>query len=167
MTAESSSVSRTRCKRLRAQGYPEELSDAELAELAAGNRFAYQLCTVLFAAGLVLTSIPILVIAAGIAFLAVVLPHHPFDYLYNNGLRHWLDKPELPKRSAQSKFACGVAGVWLTGIIYLFHLSLFTWGYIAGAVLLVVALLVSTIDFCIPSLIYNALFRRTRQAGAN
>lgn len=164
MENESSSISNTRCKRLRAQGLPEELSDAELGELAIGNRFAYQLCTILFAAGLVLTSIPILVIAAGIAFLAVVLPYHPFDYLYNHGIRHWLDKPKLPKRSAQSKFACGVAGVWLSGIIYLFHLKLFFWGYIAGAVLFVVALLVSTIDFCIPSLIYNAIFRRVRQA---
>lgn len=164
MELDSPSISETRCKRLRAQGLPQGLSDAELGELAIGNRFAYQLCTVLFSAGLVLTSIPVLVIAAGIAFLAVVLPYHPFDYLYNHGLRHWLDKPKLPKRPAQSKFACGVAGVWLSGISYLFHLSLFTWGYIAGVVLFVVALLVSTIDFCIPSLVCNTLFRRTRRA---
>lgn len=153
-------ISPVRISRIKEQGYDTCFTNEEISIHAIGNRFAYQMCTLLFTTGLILTSIPILTAAAIIALLTVILPYHPFDYLYNPIVRHWLNRPILPRRSNQAKFACGIASVWLGTIIYLFHNSLFIWGYVLGGVLFVIALLVSTIDFCIPSLIYNKLFRK-------
>lgn len=51
----------------------------------------------------------------------------------------------LPKsKTNQAKFACGIATLWLVIIIYLFQHSLFTWGYVIGGILFVIAFLVST-----------------------
>jgi hypothetical protein len=153
-------LSPTRICRIRVQGYGKGFTDEEISKHAVGNRFAYQMCVLLFFTGLVLTNIPLLIVAAVIALMTVFLPYHPFDYLYNYSIRHLLKRPKLPKRTAQVKFACGIAAVWLSIIIYLFYIEYFLWGYFLGGVLLIIALLVSTIDFCIPSLIYNKLFAK-------
>lgn len=153
-------ISRARLFRIRCQGYDNRFSDEEISQHSTGNRFAYQMCTLLFTTGIVLKNIPILSIAALIAFLTVILPYHPFDYLYNYLIRHWLKRPRLPHRTAQGKFACGIASIWLAAIIYLFYNLQFVWGYVLGGILLIVALLVSIFDFCIPSAIYNKLFRK-------
>jgi hypothetical protein len=155
-------ISPERISRLKVQGYDRGFTDEEISEYALGNRFAYQMCTLLFATGLILKSIPVLAIASAIAFLAIVLPYHPFDYLFNSVIRHWFNRRKLPRRSNQAKFACGIASAWLVIIIFLFYHAQFVWGYILGGILLVIALLVSTIDFCIPSLIYNKLFRKRK-----
>ncbi len=155
-------ISQLRIARIKEQGYDTGYTDEEISKHAVGNRFAYQLCTILFTTGIVLTNIPILSVAAIIALLTVILPYHPFDYLYNYSLRLWLGRPKLPRRSGQAKFACGIASVWLAVIIFLFHSSFFVWGYVLGGILFIIALLASTIDFCIPSLIYNNLFRRRK-----
>jgi hypothetical protein len=155
-------ISPARISRLKVQGYDTGFTDEEISQHAAGNRFAFQMCTLLFTTGIVLTNIPILLATAIIAFLTVILPNHPFDYLYNYGVRYWLNRPKLPRRARQAKFACSIASLWLGIIIYLFYNNLFAWGYALGGILFVIALLVSTIDFCIPSLIYNSLFRRRK-----
>jgi hypothetical protein len=155
-------ISPARISRVKTQGYDTGFTDEEISVHAVGNRFAYQVCTLLFATGLILTSIPVLTVAAIIAFSTVILPYHPFDYLYNNSIRHWLDRPKLPRRTVQAKFACGIAAIWLAMIIYLFSVSLTLWGYVMGGVLLIIALLVSTLDICIPSLIYNYLFAKRK-----
>jgi hypothetical protein len=113
--------------------------------------------------GLLLTNPWILTIIMTIAFFGVLLPYHPFDYLYNYGIRHIINKPPIPPRTNQVKFACGIASVWLFGIILLFHYGLYIEGYIAGAIIATIATLVATTDICIPSMIYNALFRREPQ----
>jgi hypothetical protein len=153
-------ISQSRISRIKVQGYDSGFTDEEISVHAVGNRFAFQLCTLLFTTGLILTNTTILTIAAVVAFLSVILPYHVFDYLYNYSVRHWFNRPKLPRRTAQAKFACGLAALWIAAIIYLFYSSLFVWGYVLGGVLFVVAILVSTLDICIPSMIYNTLFRR-------
>lgn len=152
-------LSSARICRIKAQGYDKGFNNEEISQHAVGNRFAYQMCTILFLTGLLLTNIFILTAASLIAFLTVVLPYHPFDYLYNYGIRHLLKRPKLPKRTAQAKFACGTAAIWLGVIIFLFSNNQMILGYVLGGVLFFVALLVSTIDYCIPSMIYNTLFK--------
>ena len=156
-------ISPSRISRIKAQGYDTGFTDEEISKHAIGNRFAYQLCTLLLASGLILANIPILIVACGVAFFSVILPYNVFDYLYNFTLRYWLKRPKLPQRPDQSKFVCSIATFGAAGIIYLFHNSVFVWGYILGGILFVVALLVSTTDICIASIIYNYLFRRGKQ----
>jgi hypothetical protein len=151
-------LSDTRINRLKAQGYCN-ISDAELSALAFGNRFAYFVCVTILAIGVALTSIPILIAMITIAFFGIILPYHPLDYIYNHAVRHMLGKPKLPRRSKQLKFACTVATIWISGVIYLFYSDFLIAGYVAGGLLGSVALLVATTDFCIPSTIYNFIFK--------
>jgi hypothetical protein len=151
-----SSVTR---KRLEAQGYLG-FTDAQLNDFKFGIRFAYYLCGLLVLTGLIFSSVAILMTAMVIAFLAMMPPHHPFDYLYNYVVRKILRKPKLPPRTNQGRFSCGIATIWVGGIIFLLKNNFEMWGYFAGGVLLSVAALVSIFDICLPSIIYNFLFTR-------
>jgi hypothetical protein len=159
MKSQDCIISPIRKKRLESQGY-NGFTDSELNDFKFGIRFAYYLCGSLVVLGLLLSNIKILAIAMVIAFLGSLPPYHPFDYVYNYGIRHLMNKPKIPPRPNQGRFACGIATVWLAGTIYLFYIGLNIWGYIAGGILVSIATLVSTTDICIPSIIYNFLFKR-------
>ena len=158
MTTKDKLISATRINRLKAQGY-FQYSDDEVSSFAFGNRFALVLCSTFLAIGVATANIPILLAMTLVAFFGIILPYHPFDYIYNHLLRGFLNKPELPPRSKQLKFACIIATLWLIVTISLFYMGLATAGYVSGGMLFSVAFLVSTTDFCIPSTIYNAIFK--------
>jgi hypothetical protein len=153
----NSIISPITIKRFGVQGY-SCYSDQELDNYGYGIRFAYYLCDSLMILGLLLTNFWILATIMVIAFLGAVLPNHPFDYLYNYLVRYWINKPKIPRRTNQTKFACGIASVWLGGIIVLFYSGFSILAYIAGGLIVSLATLVATTDICIPSMIYNALF---------
>jgi hypothetical protein len=161
METKASFISPTCRKRLHVQGY-ENFSDKELNDYKFGIRFAYACCITLVAFGLFFQSIPILAIAPVIAFVGAFPPYHPFDYLYNYGVRHLLGKPKLPPRTNQGRFACGIASVWLSITIYLLYTNYIVFGNILGIALLAVGTLVVTTDICIPSIIYNSIFKKTK-----
>lgn len=150
-------LSTERLQRISAQGYTMQ-TDSELSDLAAGNRFAYQLCTAVLIVGITTTNLPLLLAMDVIAILGVLMPNHPFDYIYNGLIRKILSKPALPARSAQLQFSCSVATAWITLTLLLLNASMMITGYLMGAMLIGVAILVSTIDLCIPSLMYNRIF---------
>lgn len=152
-------ITPVRRKRLEAQGY-NGFTDSELNDFKFGIRFAYYICGLLVILGLLLTNLEILTVAMIIAFLGTMPPYHPFDYMYNYVIRHLINKPKMPPRSDQGRFACGIATVWLGGIIYLFYVGLNVWGYIAGGILVSISTLVSTMDICIPSMIYNFFLKK-------
>ena len=152
------SVSPKLIKRLKIQGYCG-ISDNRLSQLAFGNRFAYILCSVLIFIGVTTASIPILCFMMIVALYGVLLPHHPFDYIYNHLLSRLMNKPKLPPRSIQIKFACSIATVWLAMTVGLFYLDYMTAGYILGGALFLSAFTVSVSDICLPSLLYNYIFK--------
>lgn len=158
MTTAQHPLSGRRIKSIRAQGY-FHLRDEDIAALAFGNRFAYILCVTLLAIGVTMANIPTLLAMNAIAFAAIVLPYHPFDYVYNLALRHVLNKPELPPRSKQLKFACAIATAWIMATIALFYTGHTVAAHVAGYMLVGVALLLVTTDICIPSIIFNYIFR--------
>lgn len=100
-----------------------------------------------------------------IALAGAFLPNHPFDYLYNYGVRQLLSKPKLPPRTNQVRFACGIAAAWLPLTIYLLYNGYHIAGYIFGGSLFAVGALVTTTDICIPSMIYNAFFLQKKVEG--
>ena len=152
-------LSATRIKRIREQGYFTK-SDQEIIDLAFGNRFAYQVCTILFAFGLTLASIPFLSVVMGISLTSVILPNHLFDYIYNYVLSERMQLPKLSKRAPQLKFACTIATFWIGATIYMFHSGNQIAGYVVGGVFLMVAIILSTTDLCLPSIIYNKIFKK-------
>jgi len=82
-------LSETRINRMKVQDYCN-YSDAELSELAFGNRFAIILCSTIIAIGVTTAIIPILIAMTIVAFFRIILPYHPFDYIYNHLLRNKL-----------------------------------------------------------------------------
>lgn len=154
-------LSETRSKRLEVQGFTG-YSRYQLNNFKWGIRHAYFLCVSMVLAGLLLGSIEILAIVMTIAFFGVILVRHPFDYVYNYGTRFLLDKPRIPRRPNQSRFACAVATVLLAIIIFSMAQGYMIPAWIAAGILIFSAVLVSTTDICIPSIIYNRYIQREK-----
>ena len=152
-----STLTRTTRRRLDIQGF-ERVEDAALAPVAPWLRLAFGLCAVMAALGTALASPLILLLLLPIASLAAVFPVHPFDLLYNYGIRFLTGTGPLPRRGSPSRFACGLGAVWLVPTAWAFQTGQALPGYVLGALLTGVAVLVSTMDICIPSLMYRAVF---------
>lgn len=150
-------LSVARLQRIREQGYVDQ-TDQELSDLAFGVRFAYRACTIILLIGVVTADIPLLITMNMVALLSVFLPNHLFDYIYNGIVAKMFSKPQLPARTPQLQFACSIATMWIMATVLLFHFEMIAAAYIMGAALLVVAGLVSTIDLCIPSIMYNKIY---------
>lgn len=143
--------------RLDVQGF-DTVDEDLLVQVAPWLRLAFGLCAALAIVGTALASTPLLLTLAGIAFLAALSPVHPFDLIYNFGIRHLRSTPPLPGRGPPSRFACGVGALWLIVTVAAFESALTTVAYGLGFTLAGVALLVSTMDVCIPSMFFRAVF---------
>jgi hypothetical protein len=148
-------------KRIEAQGFCN-LDDATLGEIGQWLRWSPVLCSLVIATGVALASPTILWTLAVIAFAGTVLPFHPFDLLYNHGMRHLSGTRPLPRQGPPRRFACGLATAWLVATGWAFHAGNMAIGYALGAVLFLVAATIASTNICIPSMLYNALFRPRR-----
>ncbi|MCZ7574077.1 MAG: DUF4395 domain-containing protein [Ardenticatenaceae bacterium] len=144
-------------KRLEMQGFVD-LDDAVLAEVGPWLRFSPALCTVLVGVGTAFASAAVLWAFVPIAVLGAVFPTHPFDLVYNYGLRRLIGTRPLPLNGPPRRFASVVAAVWLVATAWAFGAGLMWVGYLLGGVLAGVTAIDSVSHFCIPSLIYGALF---------
>jgi hypothetical protein len=96
---------------LTAQGYC--LSDAERRELAVGLRFSTGVCLGLVVVALVLAS-PVMVFAlSGIGLVAGFGARHPFDHVWNHGVRRLVGGPALPPTPPRRRDAFKVGTAWL------------------------------------------------------
>ena len=77
----------TRRKRLEIQGF--FLSDKDLKELGPWFRWTYIICGIFMLLGTVLASPIILWSIGAIALIGAILPFHPFDLLYDYGIRYF------------------------------------------------------------------------------
>lgn len=143
--------------RLDIQGL-ERVDDQALAKVAPWLRLAFGLCAVMAGVGTAMASPAILLSLVAIASLAALFPVHPFDLIYNHGIRFMTGTAPLPRRGAPSRFACGLGAVWLVATVWAFQAGHPIVGYVLGGLLTGVAALVSTTDICIPSLLYRSVF---------
>ncbi len=151
--------------RLETQGFVG-LTDTTLAEVEPWLRLSPALCTVLIGVSTVLASVVMLWVMAAIAVMGTLLPFHPFDIIYNAGIRFLVGTGPLPHNGAPRRFACGLAAVWLAATALAFESGAMTLGYILGGVLTAVGALVATTHFCIPSTLYCAIFGQpTKRRG--
>lgn len=144
--------------RLEVQGY--SCADPAFAEVVPWVRFSPALCTTWIVIGTALASPVVLALLVPFAAVGAVHDRHPFDYLYNHGVRRLTGTRPLPPNGAPRRFACGVAAAWLTATAAAFWFGLPLVGYVLGAAIIAVGLLVSTTHFCIPSTVYRFLFRQ-------
>jgi hypothetical protein len=150
-------LTRATRRRLDIQGF-EQVEDRAIAPVASWLRMAFGLCALMAAIGTALASPLILLLLLPIASLAAIFTVHPFDLLYNHGIRFLTGTDPLPRRGPPSRFACGLGAVWLLPTAWAFYAGLPTLGYVLGTSLTGVAVLVSTTDICIPSLMYRTAF---------
>lgn len=149
------------------QGYGA-LGDEERRQLWLGLRFAPALCLTGIALGAVLASPALLFALAGTAFVGGFLTSkHPFDWLYDHTVRHVIGGPKVPASPAPRRFACQLATPWIIAIAIAFLVDAEILAWALAAPLLLVGTIVSTTNWCLPSLIYGLLHHgRTGDASA-
>jgi len=152
-------LSATLRHRLDIQGYTC-VDDATLAQTQIWLRMSPALCASIAAAGTALASPALLWGLMVFAALGAVLTFHPFDLIYNLGVRRLTGAGELPRNGAPRRFACAMASVWLLTTGGLFYGGFDLAGYLLGGALVAVATLITVSHICIPSLVYRALFGR-------
>ena len=148
---------------LAVQGYC--LSAAEAAKLRVGLRFPTALCLALVITGLVLESSVLILALVPIGAIAGWTRRHPFDLLWNHGLRLLVNAPELPPNPTPRRHAFKLATAWLLAIDVLFAAGQATAALVLGGVLVAVCGLVTATNFCIPSTLLGVWWR-WRGAGA-
>jgi len=149
------------------QGYGA-LSEGERKDLWLGIRFAPALCLAGIALGVVLASPPLLLAMAATAFVGGFLtPKHPFDYLYDLVLRPLWGGPSVPPSPAPRRFACQIATPWIAAIAVAFVVDLAAVAWALALPLLAVAAVVTTTNWCLPSLMYGLLHGQRAGEPAN
>ena len=143
---------------LEVQGYC--LSEQESRALRWGLRFPTALCLALVVTGLVLQSAVLILAVVPIGAMAGWTRRHPFDLIWNHGIRHLSGAPELPPNPTPRRQAFKLATVWLLAVGLLFAFGQATAALVLGAVLVGVCGLVTTTNFCVPSTLLGIWWRR-------
>jgi hypothetical protein len=144
-------------RRLDIQGF-DAVDDRDLAPIAPWLRLAFALCALLLGVGTALASPAILLVLAVIATLAAAAPVHPFDLIYNHGIRYITRTGPLPKRGPPTRFGCRMGALMLLPTAWAFSAGHAVAGYAFGSALTFVVVLLAVTDICLPSMVYRSMF---------
>ena len=139
-------------QRIQAQGYCG-FEDTVYKNLNLPLRMSPAICMFWTAIGTYFASPMILWGLAPFAALGAVLPFHPFDLIYNYGLRHINKSPVLPNAPPRRRFACFIATIMLVIAAWAFQSGMLTLGYVVGWSLVAAAFVNVSTGFCVPSFI--------------
>jgi hypothetical protein len=131
------------------QGYC--LSSEESRALRWGLRLPTALCLGLVVTGLALQSAALILALVPIGAVAGWTSRHPFDLIWNHGLRYPTGAPELPANPTPRRHAFKLGTVWLLAVAALFAVGQPMAALVLGGVLLAVCGLVTATNFCLPS----------------
>jgi len=143
---------------LEVQGYC--LTAPESRALRWGLRFPTALCLALAVTGLALQSAVLILALVPIGAVAGWTRRHPFDLIWNHGIRHLTGAPELPPNPKPRRHAFKLATVWLLAVGLLFAFGEPTAALVLGAILVGVCGLVTAVNYCIPSTLLGIWWRR-------
>jgi hypothetical protein len=152
-----STVTATVRERIEAQGFCG-LDDKTCAQINYPLRLSPAICMVWAAVGTALASSTILWLLVPFAALGAILPGHPFDVLYNYGLRHVFGAPTLPRYPIRRRFACVVATIMVVAAAWGFQTGMPMVGYAVGWSLVAAAFVNVSTGFCIPSFMVRIFF---------
>lgn len=133
--------------------------------IAPWLRWTPVLSTIVILFGTVLQQPYILWAFAVIAFVGAA-GWNAFDALFNYGVRFALKLPRLPPNPAPRRFAMGLAAAWAAVTGVLFAAGWTRSGLVAGILLLIAAVTVATTQFCVGSLVWRLLHRRSTGAAS-
>lgn len=152
-----SNVSSVVRERIEAQGFCG-LDDGFLSQINYPLRLAPAICMIWTATGTMLASPAMLWALVPFALLGAVLPGHPFDVVYNLGLRHLMERPALPRYGTRRRLACVAASIVLSASALSFGYDLSILGYILGAMVTMGTLTNVITGICPPAMIAGVLF---------
>ena len=144
-------------QRIETQGFLG-LTDDEIRQANYWLRLAPGLCALWIAIAVINASPIMLGMLVPFAFLGGVRDGHPFDVIYNHGIRHLLRTPELPAYRAPRRFACLMASVMLSTTAIFFALGLNAAGYVLGSAMTLMATMNVLTGICGPAVLYGRLF---------
>jgi hypothetical protein len=152
-----SQVNTTVRERIQAQGFCG-LDDASYAQFNYPLRLSPAICMAWTVVGTAPASATILWALVPFAALGALLPGHPFDVLYNHGLRYIAGTPPLPRYPIRRRFACFMATLMLVAAAWAFQAGMPMVGYIVGWSLVAAAFVNVSTGFCVPSFICRLAF---------
>ncbi len=134
---------------LTTQGYC--LSDIERRELSLGLRFSTGLCLALVVMALVLQSPALIFALVLIGAIGGFSASHPFDHLWNHGVRHLTGEPPLPPNPPRRRHAFKIATVWLLLVGVLLSVGASAAATALGGLLGGACAVVTAANLCLPS----------------
>jgi hypothetical protein len=144
-------------RNLDVQGYC--LTGEESRALRWGLRFPTALCLALAVTGLLLQSAVLILALVPVGAIAGWTRRHPFDLIWNHGLRRLTGAPELPPNPTPRRHAFKLATVWLLAVGLLFAAGQSTTALILGGAMVAVCALNTTTNFCVPSTLLGIWWR--------
>ena len=88
---------------------------------------------------------------SGVGLIAGFSARHPFDHLWNRGVRHAFGAPELPPNPMRRRHAFKLATVWLLVVGTLFAAGATSAGLVLGGLLVAACGVVTAMNLCLPS----------------
>ena len=152
-----SQISTTARERIQAQGFCG-LSDATYAQINYPLRLSPAIMMVWVAVGTVLASAQILWALVPFTALGAILTGHPFDFLYNRGLRYLMGAPKLPRYGFRRRLAFVVATTMITVGAWAFQAGAHLLGYIVGGAIVASTCLQVSTGICGPAVVAGRLF---------
>ena len=152
-----SQISTTARARIQAQGFCG-LDDATYAQINYPLRLSPGIMMVWVAVGTVLASSRILWALVPFTALAAILTGHPFDALYNHGLRYLMGAPKLPHYGLRRRLAFTVATIMMSLAAWGFQAGVPLLGYIVGGAMVASTFLNVITGICGPAMVAARLF---------
>ena len=153
-------------RRIEAQGFCG-LSDQQIREFDGWLRFSPAVCLLWVAVGVVTGSPLILILLVPFALTGGLWDRHPFDLIYDHGLRRVIGGSPLPSYGKPRRFACLMASAMISITALLFFLKFNMAATILGGVMAAMATVNVTTGFCVPSFVYGLLFRTSEPGETN
>lgn len=141
-------------KKLELQGYSCNI-DSQAMKLRHWLRLTPLLSTLWIAAGLFYSSPFILAFFALVSTAGAGMWNHPFDLVYNKGLRFLSGTPPLPPNPLPRRFSMGLAAGWSMLVAFFFAIGFNTTAYLLGGILITAGLTMTLTHFCLGAWIYK------------
>ena len=156
-----SQISTTARERIQAQGFCG-LSDATYAQINYPLRLAPGIMMVWVAVGTVLASAHVLWALVPFTALAAISTGHPFDVLYNFGLRYLMGTQKLPRYGTRRRLAFAVATIMVSVAAGGFQGGVPLLGYIVGGAIVASTCLNVITGICGPAVVAGRLFGKVK-----
>lgn len=150
-------TSREQTRRMLAtQGF-HDVPEADLYEVDLGSRVAPAIGAVWTAVATAMGSPTAVALLVPLAVLGAVTRSHPFDLIYNYGLRFLSGASRLPAYGAPRRVAMGVAAVWLSGTAIAFSVGATGLATAFGVLMVATSVEAASTGFCVVAQLWNLM----------